>query len=151
MRILTAKQLEDEDRNYMYSEYFMPEIDINKTNAKKLIKNISALNKDKEAEDIINKFGENIENLNTKNYTYKHFNEELGLDSLSRGETLMLVSYAAVISNEQIILKYDIKQLTKTSKRIYYNEFKDDNNIIILVDNEQQAEALEMIMRGEIK
>lgn len=151
MRILTTKQLEDEDRNYMYSEYFIPEIDINKTNTKKLIKNISALNKDKEAEDIVNKLGGNIENLNTKNYTYEHFNEELGLDSLSRGEALMLVSYAAVVSGEQIILKYDIKQLTKTSKRIYYNQFKNNNNIIIIVDNEQQAEALEMVMRGEIK
>ena len=150
MRILTTKQLETEDRNYMYSEYFMPEIDANKTNTRKLIKNISALNKDKEAEDAINKLGGNIENLNTKNYTYEHFNEELGLDSLSRGEALMLVSYAAVVSGEQIILKYDIKQLTKTSKRIYYNQFKDNNNIIILVDNEQQAEALEMIMKGEI-
>lgn len=100
---------------------------------------------------MVNKLGGNIENLNIKNYTYEHFNEELGLDSLSRGEALMLVSYAAVVSGEQIILKYDIKQLTKTSKRIYYSEFKDSNNIIILVDNEQQAEALEMVMRGEIK
>lgn len=151
MRILTTKQLEAEDGNYMYSEYFMPEIDVNKTNVKKLIKNISALNKDKEAEDVVNKLGGNIENLKTSSYSYTHFNEELGIDSLSRGEALMLVSYAAVVSGEQIILKYDIKQLTKTSKRIYYNQFKDSNNIIILVDNEQQVEALGMIMRGEIK
>lgn len=151
MRILTIKQLDDENKNSINTDYYMPEIDIDKTNTKRLIRNISALNMDKEAEDVVNKLGGNIENLNTKNYTYEHFNEELGLDSLSRGEALMLVSYAAVISNEQIILKYDIRQLTKTSKRIYYNQFKNNDNIIILVDNEQQAEALEMVMKGEIK
>lgn len=139
---ITAKEVSNEN--------FMPKIDIDKNSTHKLIQNISDLRLDNAALKLLNCLGQNIESINTKEYSYFHLKQKLQFSELSRGEQVFLVSYAAKVSNEQIYLQYDILQLTKSSLRKYYKEFKDCDNINIIYSTLGEYNYLTMAMQGEI-
>ena len=133
------------------SDYYMSEINIDKSSTKKLVQQIGNKGLDKELLQVMNCLGQNIEDIKTLEYSYFHLGEKLQFSELSRGEKVFLVSYASKILGEIIYLQYDILQLTKTSLRKYYKEFKDCNSINIIYSTEIELNYLNMAMRGDIK
>lgn len=133
------------------SDYYMSEINIDKSSTKRLVQQIGHKGLDTELMQVMNCLGQNIENIKTLEYSYSHLGEKLQFSELSRGEKVFLVSYASKISREIIYLQYDMLQLTKTSLRKYYKEFKDCDSINIIYSTETELNYLDMAMRGEMK
>mgnify|MGYP003307881944 CR=1 FL=1 len=123
---------------------------INKNSTRKLIERIGILGLDREALIVLNSLEQNIEILDTLDYSYVHLGEKLQFSELSRGEQVFLVSYAAKVSNILIFLQYDMLQLTKTSLRKYYREFVDCECINIIYSTQSEYNYLTMAMQGEI-
>lgn len=151
MRVVTQAELEVDNANYINIPTYFSVIDLYKYEQRKLVKKIGELKKDKEAEIVLNMLGQNIQELDTLQYSYKHLGETLSFDMLGRGEKVILISYAAKLTGTTIYLKNDIKELTKTTKRLYYNEFKDSDNINIIVENDLGKQVLIKEFKGEIK
>lgn len=147
MRFLSEKEI---TASIAMFNYYMPSINIDNNNTKKLVQKIGVNGKDKELLDILNLFGQNIQEIDTSDYSYIHLNTKLQFSELSRGEKLFLVSYAAMIANKDIYIQYDIMQLTKTSLRKYYKLFKDCENINIIYDTESTHNYLKHAMQGVI-
>jgi hypothetical protein len=133
------------------SNNYMPIIDIDKTYTKKLVQTIGHNHLDDKLLADINILGQNITKISTLDYSYTHLGTELQFSELSRVERAFLVSFAAKYTGENIYLKYDILQLTKTNLRKYYDMFKDCNNINIIYDEEEKKAYLECAMQGKIR
>ena len=97
------------------SDNYMPVINIDKTQTKRLVQLIGKCNMDKQLLTDINILGQNISSIDTKDYSYEHLGEKLQFSDLSRGEKVFLVSLASKYTNTPIYLQYDVLQLTKTS------------------------------------
>lgn len=132
------------------NENFMPKIEINKNSTRKLIEEIGIRGYDGEALNVLNLLGQNIEKINTLDYSYTHLGKKLQFSELSRGEQVFLISYAAKISNISIFLQYDMMQLTKTSLRKYYKEFDKCTCINIIYSTQSEYNYLRLAMQGEI-
>ena len=133
------------------SDNYMPVIDVDKTQTKRLIQSIGRYDMDNQLLTDINVLGQNIKSINTAEYSYEHFGTKLQFSDLSRGERVFLVSLASKYTNTPIYLQYDILQLTKTSMRKYYNLFKDCNIIAIIYDSEDILHYFKKIMTGDIR
>lgn len=142
---------EDVNSQIATSNYYMPKIDIDKNETKTLVQFIGKYNRDGQLLRDINILGQNIEKINTLDYSYKHLNRDLQFSELSRGEKVFLVSLAAKYSGEIIYLQYDILQLTKTNMRRFYELFKDCNNINIIYETGEILSYLNNVMQGVIK
>lgn len=132
------------------SDYYMPVIDIDSTQTKKLIQSINKQHQDNQLLTDINILNQGIESIDILNYNYKQHDEQLQFSELSRGEKVFLVSLASKYTDTPIYLQYDILQLTKTSLRKYYSLFKDCSNINIIYDVEDTLNYLEVVMQGEL-
>lgn len=132
------------------SDNYMPVINIDKTQTKKLVQLIGKYDMDAQLLKDINVLGQNISSINTKEYSYEHLGEKLQFSDLSRGEKIFLVSLASKYANMPIYLQYDILQLTKTSLRKYYELFRDCNCVNIIYKSEDMLNYLQSIMQGEI-
>lgn len=132
------------------SDYYMPKIDIDKTETKRLVQRIGKENLDSKLLRDINILGQNIESIDTLSYSYVHCGNKLQFSDLSRGERVFLVSLASKYTNTDIYLQYDILQLTKTSLRKYYSLFKDCNSISIVCETDEVVSYLTKVMQGEV-
>lgn len=132
------------------SDFYMKNIDLYRMSIKNMIKEIGKQGKDDECLKCLNILGQEIESIDTLNYEYKHLGKTLSFDCLSRGERVLLVSYASKITNTPIILYNDIMQLTKTTLRSFYNLFGNCDNITIVYKNDSELNYLELAMQGEI-
>lgn len=130
--------------------YFMPEIEINKNSTRRLIEKIGKLGLDDELLKVVNCLGQNIESIDTVNYSYVHLGQNLQFGELSRGEQVFTVSFASMVSHTPIYLRFDILQLTKTALRKYYEIFKECDCINIICESQPVCNYLMMAMRGEI-
>lgn len=135
MKIFTQAEINKEYPNFVSYKYYFPTIDTFKPNEIDLINKLSALNKDKEVEDVLNILNQNLQDLNTSQKTYTHLGRHLTFYSLGRAEKVLLMSCAAKLTNTPIYLKNDIKSLTKTTLRKYYKQFKDCDYINLIVEN----------------
>lgn len=144
--------ISEEDMNTidLVDEYYMQKIDINKDSTRRLIEKIGRMGLDDKALEVLNSLGQNIESINTWNYSYKHLGKDIQMSELCRGEQVFLVSYAAKVTGIKIFLQYDMMQLTKTSLRKYYQIFKDCDNINIVYLTQEDRDYLSMAMQGEI-
>ena len=133
------------------SEMYMPKIEIDKRSTKRLIQQIGILGLDNSLLDVLNCLGQNLESINTSEYSYINLGEKLQFSDLSRGEQVFLVSFASKVTNTIIYIQYDIMQLTKTSLRKYYKEFKDCNSINIIYSTQSELNYLKQAMRGDLK
>lgn len=130
--------------------HYMPRIDIDNNNTKKLVQKIGVNGKDGELLKALNVLKQNIQQIDTTDYSYIHMNTKLQFSELSRGEKVFLVSYAAMIAKENIYLQYDMMQLTKTSLRKYYELFGKCKHINIVYDTDSTHNYLKYAMQGEI-
>lgn len=132
------------------SDYYMPKIDIDKTETKRLVQCIGKENLDNKLLRDLNILEQNIESIDTLAYSYIHYGNKLQFSDLSRGEKVFLVSLASKYIETDIYLQYDILQLTKTSLRKYYSLFRDCNNIHIICETDEVISYLTKVMQGEI-
>lgn len=132
------------------SDNYMPVINIDKTQTKRLVQLIGKCNMDKQLLTDINILGQNISSIDTKDYSYEHLGEKLQFSDLSRGEKVFLVSLASKYTNTPIYLQYDVLQLTKTSMRKYHKLFNECNCINIIYSSEDILNYLQSVMQGEI-
>ncbi len=130
--------------------HYMPRIDIDDNSTKKLVQKIGDNGKDEELIKVLNVLGQDIQQINTMDYSYVHMNTKLQFSELSRGEKVFLVSYAAMVANEDIYLQYDMMQLTKTSLRKYYELFENCEYINIIYDTTSTHNYLKYAMQGVI-
>lgn len=147
MNFIAERDLTSADAS---SDNYMPVINIDKTQTKRLVQLIGKNNMDNQLLTDINILGQNIESINTTDYSYKHFGEKLQFSDFSRGERVFLVSLASKYTNTPIYLQYDILQLTKTSMRKYYKLFNDCDCINIIYSSEDILNYLQSVMQGEI-
>jgi hypothetical protein len=133
------------------SNNYMPIIDLDTTDTKRLVQTIGHNHLDDKLLTDINILEQNITRINTLDYSYTHLGTELQFSELSRGERVFLVSFAAKYTGESIYLQHDILQLTKTNLRRYYDMFRDCNNINIIYDEEEKKTYLEYAMQGKIR
>lgn len=133
------------------SEMYMPKIEIDKRSTKRLIQQIGILGLDNSLLNVLNCLGQNLESIKTSEYSYINLGEKLQFSDLSRGEQVFLVSFASKVTNTIIYIQHDIMQLTKTSLRKYYKEFKDCNSINIIYSTQSELNYLKQAMRGDLK
>ena len=123
------------------------EISFYSKNAYKLEQLIEKIRDQEELLSTLNMLGQNIEYINTKEKIYKHLGRTVGISQLSRGERVLLAAYAANESHTYIALRYDIFQLSDSSKRKFFKRFKNSDYITLIADNQDDYTILSKYLR----
>ena len=123
------------------------EINFYSKNAYKIEQLIEKIKDQVELLRTLNMLGQNIEYINTKEKIYKHLGNTVGISQLSRGERILLVSYAADESHTHIALRYDIFQLSDSSKKKFFKRFMGSDYITLIADNMDDYTILNKYLR----